>query len=104
MKTKKAPDMLQEFVSTFATRGLLNQPLRVRYRDRKYRLFCSTTEFFVYRINEHFGVSPGFPGWPVCHVTRSQVVEDTEMGMFASTEPSAGEWLDCITTNNFDVI
>lgn len=104
MKRKKPIDVLQEFVSVFAGKGLLEQTVRVKYRDKKYRLFCSSSEFFAYRINDNYGVSPGFPGWTVCHVTHDEIVEDSHMSGSKSGEPSAREWLRCLAKKDFEVI
>ena len=104
MKRQKPVDVLQNFVTVFAGRGLLEQTVRIRYRDRKYRVFCSDSEFFAYRINDNYGISPGFPGWPVCHVTHEGIIEDSEIAEFASGEPSVGDWLHCIAAEDFELI
>ncbi len=97
-------DLLREFVSVFAGKGLLEQTVRIRYRDKKYRVFCSNSEFFAYRINDHYGVSPGFPGWTVCHVTHDEIVEDAHMSGLQSREPSVREWLRCLAAEDFELI
>ena len=97
-------DVLQKFVGVFASKGWLNQTLRIKHHDRRYRICCSEREFFAYRINDHCGVSPGFPGWPVCIVTHDQIIEDSDMSAFASTEPSAHDWLRCIAEGDFELI
>jgi hypothetical protein len=101
---KKPMDVLQKFIGVFTSKGWLNQTLRIKYRDRRYRIFCSERTFFAYRINDHCGVSWGFPGWLVCIVTHDQMIEDSEMSAFTSSEPSAHDWLRCITDGDFELI
>ena len=97
-------DVLRKFVGVFASKGWLNQTLRIEHRDRRYRIICSESEFFAYRINDYCGISPGFPGWPVCIVTPNQVIEDSDLSPFASTEPSAQDWLHCIADCDFKLL
>ena len=101
---KEPAEVLQQFVGVFEGKGWLNQPVRIRHRDRRYRVFCTETEFLVYRINDHCHVPPGFPGWFVCVVTEERVIHDSEMSAFPSTEPSAGDWLRCISDGDFELI
>jgi hypothetical protein len=101
---KNPADVLQKLVSVFARKGWLNQTLRIKHHGRKYRICCSEKEFFAYRINDYCGISPGFPGWPVCMVTHHQIIEDSDMSPFASTEPTTHDWLRCITEHDFELI
>jgi hypothetical protein len=100
---KKPVDVLQKFVGVFETKGWLNQTLRIKHRDKRYRICCSEGEFFAYRISDSC-VSHGFPGWPVCIVTRDQIIEDSDLSAFASAEPSAHDWLCCIVDGDFELI
>ncbi len=100
----KPGDVLQKFVAVFANKGWLNQTLRIKYCDRRYRICCSEAEFFAYRINDHCAVLPGFAGWPVCIVTHDQIVEDSDLSAVASTEPSAQDWLRCIADGDFELL
>jgi hypothetical protein len=97
-------DVLQNLVGLFESKGWLNQTLRIRHRDRRYRICCSEKEFFAYRINDHCGVLPGFSCWPVCIVSEDRIVEDSEMSAFSSMEPTAQDWLFCITRGDFEII
>ena len=97
-------DVFQSLVDIFTTRGWLNQGLRIVHRDRKYRIFCSESEFFAYRINESCNDSHGFPGWVVCTITQDRIVEDSSMCSFTSDEPSAQQWLCCIKDGDFEII
>jgi hypothetical protein len=101
---KKPIDVMQDFVLIFSNKGWLNQTLRIKRGDRRYRLFCNERQFFVYRINDHCGGSHGFPGWPVCIVTDEKIIDDSEMCGFASTEPSPHDWLRCIADDDFEFI
>jgi len=101
---KNPLDVLQSLISLFEARGWLNQTLRIKRHDRRYRISCSEKEFFAYRINDHCGVLPGFACWPVCVVSHDRIVEDSDMSAFASTEPSAQDWLCCIRNGDFEVI
>ena len=97
-------DVLQAFVRVFADKGWLNRTLRIRHRDRRYRISCSEEEFSAYRINDYCGVLPGYAGWPVCIVTPDQIIEDSDLSAFASTEPSIHDWLCCIAEGDFELI
>ena len=101
---KDPTDVLQKFVGVFASKGWLNQTLRIRHRDRRYRICCSEKEFLAYRINDCCGVLPGFAGWPVCIVTPDHIIEDSDMSAFSSTEPSTHDWLRCIAEGDFELI
>jgi len=101
---KEPEDVLRRFVDVFVSKGRLNQTLRIKHRGRRYRIFCSETKFFAYQINDHYGVSWGFPGWPVCIVTPDQIISDPAMSACESTEPSVHDWLRCIADDDFEVI
>jgi len=96
--------VFQQFVSLFESKGWLDQTIRIKYRGRKYRICCNAQEFFAYRINDHWGVSHGYPGWPVCIVNPDQMIEDSDMSAFESTELSAHGWLRCLTEGDFETI
>jgi hypothetical protein len=104
MRKKQSSDVLHEFVSVFAGKGLLEQTIRIKYHQRNYRIFCSDEEFFAYRINDHYGVSPGFPGWTVCHVTHDEIVEDPTIPGQLPNEPGIYEWLNCLRMDDFEII
>ena len=101
---KKPMDVLQELVVVFVNKGWLNRELRIKHRDRRYRIFCSERKFFAYRINDNYGGSWGFPGWPVCIVTHDRIIDDSEMPVSESTGPSAQGWLRCIVEDDFEII
>jgi len=96
--------VLQKFVDIFVGKGCLNRTLRIKHRDKKYRIFCSESKFFAYQINDNYGVSWGFPGWPVCIVTSEQILDDSNMSAFASTEPNVDDWLRCLADDDFELI
>jgi len=100
----KAPDVLQAFIGIFESKGWLNQTIRIRRQERRYRISCTETGFVAYRINDHCGVSPGIPGWPVCFVTQDQMLDDSELSRFASNEPSVLDWLRFITDSDLELI
>jgi hypothetical protein len=97
-------DILQEFVCAFARKGWLNHALRIMHRDRRYRIFCSETEFIAHRINDNCAVSWGFPCWAVCIVTQDQIIEDSDLSGFASIEPGVQDWLRCIAEGDFQIL
>ena len=101
---KKPMDVLLKFGGIFESKGGLNPTLRIKHCDKRYRICCSEREFLAYRINDHCNVLPGFPGWPVCIVTHDQIVEDSDMSAFSSSEPSAHDWLRCIAEGDFELI
>lgn len=97
-------EVLQKFVGVFANKGWLNQTIRIKHRDRRYRILCSEGTFIAYRINDNCGISPGIPGWAVCIVDHDQIIEDSTMSACASTEPGAHDWLRCIANGDFEAI
>jgi hypothetical protein len=101
---KKPNDILQDFVSVFTNKGWLNRTLRIKRCERRYRICCNESEFFAYRINDHGGVPPGFPGWPVCIVTPRQIIEDSKVSPFPSTEPGVYDWLRCMAEDDFELL
>ena len=101
---KMPMDILQEFVGVFAQRGWLNQTLRIMHRDRRYRIYCSETEFIAHRINDNCTSSWGFPCWAVCIVTRDQIIEDKDLSMFSSAELCAQDWFRCIAEDDFQIL
>jgi hypothetical protein len=100
----KRDEVLGRFVALFKEKGWLNRKIKIRRRDFSYRIFCSDTEFLVYRINDNACVSPGVPGWPVCMVSQDRVFHDSEMCPFPSPEPDASDWLRCMAQEDFEVI
>lgn len=101
---RNASDVLQAFIGVFESRGWLNQTIRIRRHERRYRISCTETGFVAYRINDHCGVSPGIPGWPICFVTQDHIMEDSDMSKFASNEPSVLDWLRFITESDLELI
>jgi hypothetical protein len=96
-------DILQQIVDIFTSKGWLNLHIRIRHRKKIYRLSCGERGFLAYRINDHYGLPPGFLGWPVGIITRDDIIHDLEMSTFTSTEPSAQEWLRCIADDDFEL-
>jgi len=97
-------EILHEFVNVFADKGWLNKSVRIKHRQKSYRIACNESGFIAYRINDNHGVSPGIPGWAVCIIDQAGIVEDSELSAFASTEPSVRDWLACISQNDFEVL
>ena len=85
-------------------KGWLNQTIGIRRRERRYRISCSETGFIAYRINDQGGVSPGFPGWPVCFVTQEQIIDESDMTGITSTEPDVHEWLRFILNDDLELM
>lgn len=101
---KGPADVLRELVDVFASKGWLNKRLRIRHRDRGYRIFCSENQFVAHRINDTCAASWGFPCWAVCIVTRDQIIEDADVSVFLSSEPGVREWLLCFAESDFEII
>jgi hypothetical protein len=97
-------EVLQRFIRVFTARGWLNQKVRIKYGDGRYRVSCSEKVFIAYRLNDNSGLSPGAPGWAVCIIDRNQIVENAEMSLLPSAEPSARDWLQCLSRGEFEVI
>ena len=101
---KEPSDILREFVDVFEAKGWLNRTLRIRRRDRRYRICCTEKEFLAYRINDNPGVSHGFPGWPVCRVSSHQMIDESAASPFPSKEPGVYEWLHYVTEGDFELL
>ncbi len=97
-------NLLQELVGVFSQKGWLNHTLHIMHRDRRYRVFCSETEFIVHRINDICTAPWGFPCWAVCMVTRDRIIEDDDLSKFSSTEPSALDWFHCLVREDFQFL
>ncbi len=97
-------DMLSHFVALFKEKGWLNRRIRIRRGRLRYRIFCSDTEFLVYRINDNPCLSPGAPGWPVYQARQGRAFHDSAIGPFSSPEPDAGVWLHYMTQGDFEAI
>ncbi len=97
-------EVLQQLSRIFADKGWLNQSVRIKYGDKRYRIFCDGNDFVAYRINDRWGDSPGTPGWPVCIVKQDQIIENSQMSSQAPAEPSARDWLNCLISGNIEVI
>jgi hypothetical protein len=96
--------LLGLLVGAFESRGWLHRAVRIRRGERRYRICCSETEFSVHRINDHCRVLPGFSCWAVCMVTRSRIIEDSELSPFATAEPTATDWLRHIKDGDFETL
>jgi hypothetical protein len=101
---RRPVEVLQKFVDVFASKGWLNQGLRIVHRERRYRIFCSETKFIAQRINDHCAISWGFPCWAVCMVTDDRIIEDSHLSGFASLEPGVHDWLRCIAEEDFEIL
>jgi len=101
---QRPEDLLRQFVGVFAGKGWLNQGLRIIHREKRYRVFCSEEEFIAQRINDHCGLSWGFPCWTVCMITPDQIIEDSPMSGFPSMEPGVHDWLRCLAEGDFKIL
>jgi hypothetical protein len=97
-------DVLKQLGDVFKNKGWMNQIVRIRYRDKKYRLLCNEKTFIAYRINENYGIAPGMPGWAVCFVDCNQVLEDARMPNPVDDEPCVQDWLQCLSQDEFEII
>jgi hypothetical protein len=102
-RKQAAAEVLRQFICFFEGKGWLNRTISVRSGDARYRLFCSESRFFAYRMNDSWGIPPGVPGWPVCMVTHDRVFHDAETCAFPTEEPDIHEWLRRLTDNDFEV-
>jgi hypothetical protein len=97
----QSKEMLQQFINIFTDRGWLNHSVCIKYGDSSYRILCNETEFIVYRINDNKKMSQGMPGWPVCYIAQDKIIENSEMSSWASTEPSARQWMNYLSKSDF---
>ncbi len=97
-------EALTGLVCLFEARGWLNRRLKVSRGGVCYRVFCSISEFEVYRINENAHVKPGVPGWPVCALGPGRAFHDSALSPFPSAEPGPEEWLRCLSAGDFEIL
>jgi hypothetical protein len=94
-------DLMSRFVELFSRKGWLDRTYRIQYRNVVYRILCSRKTFLAYRVNEYYGISPGIAGWPVCILNRQQVFENAGLPGPFTDEPTAYDWLRCLTKSDF---
>jgi hypothetical protein len=97
-------DCLQRFVGVFGERGWLNRSFRIMHRERKYRVFCSETQFIAQRIPDQGDIPWGFPCWVVCLVNPDQIIGEPDLSAFGSAEPTVQDWLRALADGDFKVI
>jgi hypothetical protein len=107
--TKKTPqqkpgEVLRQLVDLFHTKGWLNRHVRIVHNERKYRVFCSESQFSAYRVNDHWGMPPGVPGWFVCLVTEDRILEDLDANDVKIKDRAPSYWLQCIKDNDYQLI
>jgi len=95
---------LHKFVGALGTKGLLNRSFRISYREKKYRVFCSETQFLAQRISDSCEASWGFPCWVVCMVTAERIMEEPDLCGCGSSELNVHEWLRCLVEGDFQII
>ncbi|MBI2919368.1 MAG: hypothetical protein HYY01_15455 [Chloroflexi bacterium] len=98
---------LSQLASLFASKGWLNQRLRISYQDQDYWLSCTSESFCAYLVNQDGGISPGAPGWPVCMVTKAHVFDESDRSVrsvgsdLLSSSPRAQDWLAIMSNGSF---
>ena len=97
-------DFLQKFVGVFGSKGWRNRSFRIKLRERKYRIFCSETQFLAHRINDSCEAPWGFPCWVVGMVTPDRIIEEPDLSGFASAELNVHDWRRCLVEGDFKII
>lgn len=97
-------DKLLRFIELFSRDGWLNKPIKIKYQDRKYWIFCSQQRFFTYQINENWGLGPGVPGWPVYTVDKDNIYDESTIASLAPDGSDQPNWLNIIANRNFELI
>ena len=97
-------DVLHNLVEVFASKDWLNKSLRIRYRNKRYRISCNEEMFLAYQINDNCGLGPGVPGWPVCMIGKDYVYDEPGIPHLASTWLNMHDWLNVIIDQNFELI
>jgi len=97
-------EFLRKFIDVFGEKGWLNQSFRIIHRERKYRIFCSESQFIAHRISDPGDMPWGFPCWVVCLITPEQIIEEPDLNAFAGAEPTAREWLRCLAEGDFKIL
>lgn len=62
LQEKSQRDVLNKLIEIFASKGWLNNKLRIKHQNKRYWISCNVERFIVYQINETCGLSPGVPG------------------------------------------
>ena len=100
--TIQPSDALQQFKNLFALKGWTDQPLRIKYQDKNYRILCNDRVFMAYRVNDSLDSLKGISGWPVCIVDKDQIVDDSQLSGLGYGEPAVTDWLNAISTGSFE--
>lgn len=69
-------EVLTYIQNLFRAWGIFNQKLVVSHEGVDYACLCQDTAFVVYRLLPPHGAPPGRPGWPVCLVTPTEVIDE----------------------------
>ncbi len=100
-------EVSQQLAQLFASRGWLNQRLKLDYQGSRYWVSCGPDAFVAYRVNQDWGQSPGAPGWPVCIVTLQRVFDESDLfdrpdvSDMRSPSPTAQDWLAILANGQF---
>ena len=97
-------DLLYKLIEIFTSKDWLNKNLRIKYQNKRYWVSCSEDRFFAYQINEHCGLGPGVPGWPVCIIEKDNYYDESGILGPTFTALNAHDWLNIMATQNFEVV
>lgn len=92
--------LLAKIQQLFRELNLFEHKLILRHRGQRYLTCCDAQAFTVYRINEKCYLPPGTPGWPVCLVTREEILDEASPSALGEDEFASGlslpDWLRLI--------
>ncbi len=97
-------DVLLKLIEIFTSKGWLNKNLRIKYQNKSYKISCDEERFFAYQINENIGPGSGVPGWPVCIIKKDYIYDESGILDFTPVALSIHDWLNIMTTQNFEVV
>jgi hypothetical protein len=93
-------ELLARLQDLFREWDLFDRPLTLTHRGQEYLVRCDAHSFAIYRLNPHYHVPPGAPGWPVYLVTAEMAVDEAcaphlEEDEFAA-DLALQDWLNLI--------
>jgi hypothetical protein len=102
--TIQPSEVLQQFKTLFALNGWTDQPLKIKYQNKNYRILCNDRVFMAYRVNDSLDSLKGISGWPVCIVDKDQIIDDSQLSGLGYEEPAVNDWLNAISARSFESI
>jgi hypothetical protein len=95
-------EVLAQIQALFKELGLFEKKLTISHQGHQYLASCDSQSFTIYRLIDQCHLPPGEPGWPVCLVTRENIIDESSPPHIPEDDFSSGltlpDWLQLIET------